>query len=101
MADKTLQFIQTTPEQLQEAIIRGVKIEINKLQENFQPKQPEELMTRNEVKDFLKVDLSTVHNWTKKGKLKSYGLGHRIYYKRSEVEQAILPLNNQQNDRLR
>ncbi len=92
MAEKTLQFIQITPEQLQEAIIRGVKVEIDKLQDKFQPKQPEELMTRNEVKDFLKVDLSTVHNWTKKGKLKSYGLGHRIYYKRSEVEQAILPL---------
>ncbi len=92
MAEKTLQFIQITPEQLQEAIITGVKVEIDKLQDKFQPKQPEELMTRNEVKDFLKVDLSTVHNWTKKGKLKSYGLGHRIYYKRSEVEQAILPL---------
>ena len=94
MADKTLQFIQITPEQLQEAIITGVKVEITNLQKNFQPKQPEELMTRNEVKDFLKVDLSTVHNWTKKGKLKSYGLGHRIYYKRSEVEQAIIPLNS-------
>ena len=94
MADKTLQFIQITPEQLQEAIISGVKLEINKLQENFQPKKPDELMTRNEVKDFLKVDLSTVHNWTKKGKLKSYGLGHRIYYKRSEVEQSIIPLND-------
>ena len=92
MAEKTLQFIQIAPEQLQEAIIKGVKVEIDNLQKNFQPKQPEELMTRNEVKDFLKVDLSTVHNWTKKGKLKSYGLGHRIYYKRSEVEQAILPL---------
>ena len=93
MANKTIQFIQITPEQLQEAIISGVKVEIDKLQEQFQPKEPEELMTRNEVRNFFKVDLSTVHNWTKKGKLISYGLGHRIYYKRSEVEQAILPLN--------
>ncbi len=94
MAEKTIQFIQISPDQLQEAIVDGVKIELQRLQENFQPKHPDELMTRNEVKDFLKVDLSTVHNWTKKGKLKSYGLGHRIYYKRSEVEKAIIPLNN-------
>ena len=41
----------------------------------------------------LDVDLSTIHNWTKRGKLKAYGIAGRIYYKRSEVEMAIKPLN--------
>ena len=93
MAEKTIQFIQTSPETLQEAILAGIKVEIEKLHKEFQPKVPEEFMTRNEVKEFLKVDLSTIHNWTKRGKLKAYGLGNRVYYKRSEVEQAIKPLN--------
>lgn len=93
MAEKNIQFIQTTPELLQESILAGVKVEIQKLYKEFQPKVPEEFMTRSEVKEFLKVDLSTIHNWTKRGKLKAYGLGNRIYYKRSEVEGAIQPLN--------
>ena len=88
-----LQFISVTPEQLQNAIITGVKVQIDKLRTEFQPKEPTEYLTRNEVKKLLSVDLSTVHNYTKKGKLKAYGIGHRVYYKRHEVEQSIKPLN--------
>lgn len=88
----TIQLVQISPDELQEAIISGVRAEVEKLKTDFQPKQPTEYMTRNEVRDFLNVDLSTVHNLTKRGKLKSYGLGGRVYYKRAEVEAAIKPL---------
>jgi hypothetical protein len=40
----------------------------------------------------LKIDLSSVHNWTKKGILTSYQIGGRVYYKRAEVESAIIEL---------
>ncbi len=88
-----VQFISVTPEQLQNAIITGVKIQLEKLKKDFQPKEPAEFMTRNEVRDLLQCNLSTVHNLTKRGKLKAYGIGARVYYKRLEVEQAIKPLN--------
>nr|WP_319571672.1 helix-turn-helix domain-containing protein [uncultured Draconibacterium sp.] len=88
----TIQLIQVTPEQLQELILKGVKVELDSLKSQLQPKNPTEYLTRNQVKELLNVDLSTVHNWTKRGKLKAYGLGNRIYYKRSEVEAAIQPL---------
>lgn len=83
-----------TPEQLTEAILKGVEEKFNQLKEQFQPKEPTIYLTRNEVKELLHIDLSTVHNWTKKGKLQAYGISNRIYYKRHEVEQAIQPLNN-------
>ena len=88
----TIQLIQISPDDLQTAIISGVRAEVEKLKEDFQPKQPTEFMTRNEVRDLLQVDISTVHNLTKRGKLKAYGLGGRVYYKRAEVEEAIKPL---------
>lgn len=88
-----VQFIQTTPQQIEDAILKGVQIQIDKLKSEFQPKIPNEYLTRNEVKELLKVDLSTVHNWTKKKKLLAYGIGSRVYYKRCEVEQSIKPLN--------
>lgn len=93
MQNGTIQFIQITPEQFHETIISGVKSELEKLKTEFQPKQPTEFLTRNQVKELLDVDLSTVHNWTKRGKLKAYGIAGRVYYKRSEVEQALQPIN--------
>ena len=82
----------SSPEELTEKILKGIDERFNQLKNQFQPKEPTEYLTRNEVKDLLKVDLSTIHNWTKKGKLKSYGIGNRVYYKRDEVEKAIIPL---------
>jgi len=89
---ETVQFISITPEKLQESIISGVRAELETLKKEFQPKEPTDFLTRNEVRDLLKVDLSTVHNWTKKGRLQAYGIAGRIYYKRNEVEAAMQPL---------
>jgi hypothetical protein len=93
--EKQVQFIQiqTTPQQLIDATVNGIRIEIENLKKEFQPREPEELLTRNEVKDHFKVDLSTIWSWTKKGKLRAYGCGNRVYYKRSEIEQVLTPLN--------
>ena len=90
--DNVTQLHHTTPAQLQEAILQGVKSQLEQLSKNFQPKEPEEYLTRNEVAEMLKVDISTVHNWSKSGRLKRYGIGNRIYFKRTEVEQAIKEL---------
>lgn len=87
-----VQFIQTTPEQLQEAILQGIKQQLEQLKKHFQPKEPEEYLSRAEVAKLLKVDISTIHNWGKAGKIKRYGLGNRVYYKRSEVEKSIVEL---------
>ena len=90
---KELHFYSVTPEEHENRIYQRLKSELDTLKKEFQPKEPTEFLTRNEVRDLLKVDLSTVHNWTKRGKLKAYGLGNRVYYRRSEVEAAIKPLN--------
>ena len=66
----TLQFIQIMPEQLLEAIIAGVKLQLETLKKDFKPQEPEEYLTRHEVAKLLKCDISTIHNWTTKGKLK-------------------------------
>lgn len=73
------------------ALFMGLQNQIEELKNNFQPKEPTVLLTRTETAEYLKIDLSTVTSWTKKGKLKAYGKGNRVYYKRSEVE-AIDPI---------
>jgi hypothetical protein len=88
----TVQFISVTPEQLQNAIIEGVKLQLEDLKANFQPKEPNTYLTRSDVAKMLKIDLSSVHNWTKRGVLKSYQISGRVYYKLAEVEASIVEL---------
>lgn len=87
-----IQFVQVTPEQLQTAILDGVKNQLQELKKSFQPKEPTEYLTRSEVSELLQIDLSTVHNWTKKGILTANQIGGRIYYKRSDIESAMIEL---------
>lgn len=75
-----------------ENLLLDINQTINKLNEKFEPKAPSEFLTKTEVKNFFKCDLSTIHNWTVKGKLTPYGIGNRVYYKRSEVESALVCL---------
>ena len=86
-----INLIQLTPEQLQK--IEELHKGIEELTKNFQkPPTQEEYLTKNEAAELLKVNPSTIFNWTSKGILKSYGLGGRIYYKRSEIEECITPI---------
>ncbi|MBT8269513.1 MAG: helix-turn-helix domain-containing protein, partial [Bacteroidia bacterium] len=55
----------------------------------------EDLLSRQEVARMLKIDLSTLHLWCKVGKLKKYGIGKRVYFKRSEIEEALVLINPQ------
>lgn len=82
---------EVTPEQITN-LFEGLQNQLKELKANFEPKTPTEYLTRSEVSKLLSCDLSTVHNWTKKGKLIPYGLGNRVYYKRSEVEAVLIPI---------
>lgn len=91
--EKLTQLYSTTPQELVSEILKGVHAEIKKLKEEYQPKSTNEYLTRDEVSKLLKIDLSTVHNWCKRGKLQPWGIGNRVYFKRTQVEAAIKPLN--------
>ena len=89
----TIQFIQVTPEQLQDAIIEGVNSKLDDLKKNFQPKEPPKYVTRKYVADeMLHCDISTVHNLSVKGVLQKYQIGGRVLYQLKEVEDAIVKL---------
>lgn len=89
----TVQFIQTTPQELQNQISEGVKRQLDEFLKHFKPQQPKEYLTRQEVAQMLNVDISTVHNWCKSKRLNPLGIGSRVYFLRSEVEASLTPLN--------
>jgi predicted DNA-binding transcriptional regulator AlpA len=53
-----------------------------------------DLLTRLEVCQLLSFNKTSLWKHTKSGKLKSYGIGNRVYYKRSEVLEAVKPTNS-------
>ena len=66
---------------------------LNKLASIDAQKPIDELMTRKEVALYFKINIATVRNWSIQGILKKYGVGDRVYFKRSEVESLPKQIN--------
>lgn len=59
-----------------------------------EPQNENVLLTREEVCKLLTINKTSLWKHTKSGRLKSYGIGNRVFYKRNEVLDAITPLNH-------
>jgi excisionase family DNA binding protein len=80
-----------TRAQLTDAINQAVKNQFEELkQELHKVRDQEELLTRHEAANLLKINITTLYHWTRKGKIPSYGIGNRVYYKRSEVLNSLV-----------
>lgn len=55
------------------------------------------LLTRKDVARILQIHITTVHNWTKSGKLKAYKIEGRVGYLPSELQQCLTPVRPQQS----
>jgi hypothetical protein len=52
----------------------------------------DDLMSREQVLDFLQIDASSLWRWQNKGKIIVYKFANKCYYKRSELLATITPL---------
>jgi len=70
---------------------------VNEAVKNIKIEQPitpsQELLSRKEVADKLKISLVTLNDWTKKGIVNSYAIGGRILYKASEINEKLTKIN--------
>lgn len=53
-----------------------------------------DLLTRDEVCKLLSFNKTSLWKHTKSGRLKSYGIGNRVLYKKSEVLESVKPINH-------
>lgn len=82
-----------TKEELEHSIRGIIREELAEFKNNLPELiNEDDLLTRKEVAELLQIDLSTIHNWTKKGRLKSYGIGNRVYFRRKDIDEALIPL---------
>jgi excisionase family DNA binding protein len=92
---ETVQFVQITADELAKLINQKLSENLNQFKKEFLNKEADnELLTREQTADFLKVDVSTLYLWVKKGKIKAYGIGKRRYFKRTELIESLTPIVN-------
>lgn len=72
--------------------LERIEIAIKKLNAPLQ-NDDEILLSRLETAKFLKINLTSLWKHTKSGKLKSYGIGNRVYYKKEEVLKSLTRIN--------
>lgn len=77
-----------TLEQLAEALAPLLQ-----LQQNKQSQSENDLITRKQACELLRINLTTLWKHTKSGKLKSFGIGNRIFYSKVQVLEAVKPIN--------
>jgi predicted DNA-binding transcriptional regulator AlpA len=86
---------------MKQILLQGISLEelvealypLMQLKQVGQPQPQNDLMTRKEVCALLSINFSTLWKHTKSGKLKSSGIGNRVFYSRAQVLQAVKPLN--------
>lgn len=71
--------------------LREFKVEILESfrREFLKGSNDDEYLTRKDVARMLKVSVSTIDNWLRKGKLLKHIIEGKVYLKKSEVEKAI------------
>jgi len=82
----TIQFLQTSPEQLAELINKGVKTQLEAFKKDLHNQEAQDdLLTRIQAAELLKIHETTLWHWTNKGRVTAYSIAGKRYYKRSEL----------------
>ena len=91
-AVQKIQLYEISPEEINKPIIDEIRNGFEVLLKEFQPRQPDELLTLTEAARILKVDASTIHHWRKRKIISAESIGNRVYIRRSVIEAALQPL---------
>lgn len=90
---KQIIFQGITPQQLTEQFKELLKLELQEFKSNSDSKPNKEYLTRKETREMLSISYPTLSDWVNKGILKAHRIESRVYFLRSDVEQAFQPIN--------
>lgn len=86
---KKINIIQLDPDEFKNELLQEIKVQFEEISERNLSRNSDKLLTRKETAEYLKINLSTLHFWTLKGKIPKESLGNRIYYRKSEIDKAL------------
>ncbi|MGM5470250.1 helix-turn-helix transcriptional regulator [Flavobacteriaceae bacterium LMO-SS05] len=85
MITKTVQITEVTVDELADEVANKLMLKIENYLKELSKKKNDEILTRQEVADYLKISLVTIHSWNKYGILKPIRMGNRIFYKKQDI----------------
>ena len=78
------------PQNVEKALIEFKAEVLETIRKEFKKTNSgDEYLMRKDVARNLKVDVSTIDNWARSGKLIKYLIGGRVYFKKSEIDKAV------------
>ena len=80
---------QTSPEGLVDLLMIAIRAELKDLKADA-PEPADELLTKKQACDFLKVTPTTLWRWHKEGKIETYGIGKIRYYKKADLLNLLI-----------
>lgn len=83
---------QFSKEELQEFLLKPILGRIDKIETDFEKSNNDSIYTREQTSEHFNVDLSTLHRWTKQGKITAHAIGSRVYYKESSIQEALIEI---------
>lgn len=85
MLTKTIQIQEFTIDELADTVAEKLLSKIEVYLKEYATKNDETILTREEAAEFLKINITTLWNWSKRGILVPFGIGNRVYYKKQEI----------------
>ena len=67
---------------------------INVYPNNIKEIPKTDLLKRKEAADLLGISLASLNTWTKAGLIKAYKISTRVYYNRSDIDEALKRMNS-------
>jgi excisionase family DNA binding protein len=93
MTKQILQIESTTVEDLKAELLLGIHDALQNYSTQFQSKNNDTLLTRQETAEMLSVSLVTLWKWTKDDILTAFRIGNRVRYKKGDVLEAMQKMN--------
>ena len=90
---KQFNITQVNPGELQTMINEALASQLKSIQLSSTT-SPEEYLTTVEVSQLFKISISTVHNWRKSGTLVACQIGGKVFFKRSDIDNAVVQLKS-------
>ena len=88
-------FHEATIDELANALLLKLKESEDDLQKSQNKTDShEEYLTTVEVSQLFKISISTVHNWRKAGTLLACQIGGKVFFIRSDIDNAVVQLKS-------
>jgi transcriptional regulator of NAD metabolism len=92
-----ISITQLSPEDLKSLVTKILQNELSGFKNEMLKSDAEVFHTREETANRFRINLSTLHRWTKAGIIISHAIGGRVFYKESSIQQALVKLDPNQN----